>query len=127
MLVAEEDILMAVEVEVMEEGEDPTRMDALDIMTSQETIIRGTTTMVEEEEVVGVVVDTLTTVMVPPKVLLTLQVLEWLRDITDDVLGVFVRSGWAMRMNVCCFSFIFLSLSGRWSSSNSPSNILLFL
>ncbi len=124
--VAEEDILMVVEVEVMEEEEDPTRMDALDIMTSRETIIRGTTTMVEEEEVVGVVVATLTPVMVPPKVLLTLQVLEWLRDVTGDVLGVFLRSGRVMRMNVCCFSFFF-SLSGHLSSLNSPSNILLFL
>ena len=81
-LVAEEDILMVVEVEATEGEEDPTRMDAADIMTSQETIIRGTTTMVEEE--VGGAVANLTTVMVQPKALLTLtltlQVLAWLCD-----------------------------------------------
>ncbi|KAG6601402.1 hypothetical protein SDJN03_06635, partial [Cucurbita argyrosperma subsp. sororia] len=96
-LVAEEDILMVVEVEATEGEEDPTRMDAADIMTSQETIIRGTTTMVEEE--VGGAVANLTTVMVQPKALLTLTLtlLAWL---CDD--GIDMSSG--------CFSEVVLVL-----------------
>lgn len=83
VLVVEEDTPMAVGVEGMEEEEVPTRMDAVDITTSPETITKGTTTTMVEEEVVGgvVAVATHTIVMVPPpKVLLTLQVLGWLRD-----------------------------------------------
>ena len=126
LVAEEEDTLMVVEVAVMEGEEVPTRMDALDIMTSQEIITRGTTIMVEEEVVGGVVVATHTTAMVQPKVHPTLQVLAWLRDYSMNVLGGCFSE--VDRWFECLLLFIIPSpLFGHRCSLNSPSNILFFV
>lgn len=77
-------IQMAVVVEVVAEVLVATKMAATSIMTSLETFIRGTTTIIEEG--VAEVVGTLTTQV---KVVMPLLMLEWSHDDTHCVFPVF--------------------------------------